>query len=238
MGAAAAGEVAAEIRRLTAERGRAVGLFASAPSQRDTWDALLREAGVDWSRVTAFHLDEYLGFDETHPQSLRRFLLLHFLSRAPLGAFHGLRGEAPDPAAECQRYARMLAGDPPDFALIGIGENGHLAFNDPHVADFDDPVAVKVVELDEECRRQQVHDGAFGALDAVPKRALTLTLPWIMSARRIFTVVPGSRKRAAVEAALHGPVAARCPASILRTHAQARLFLDVASASDTARIVT
>jgi glucosamine-6-phosphate deaminase len=132
----------------------------------------------------------------------------------------------------------MLAGDPPDFALIGIGENGHLAFNDPHVADFDDPVAVKVVELDEDCRRQQVHDGAFATFDDAPKRALTLTLPRIMSATRIFIVVPGSRKRAAVEAALHGPVAVRCPASTLRTHPQARLFLDVASASDTARIVT
>jgi glucosamine-6-phosphate deaminase len=230
MGAAAAGEVAAEIRRLIAERGRAVGLFASAPSQRDTWDALLREAGVDWSRVTAFHLDEYLGFDERHPQSLRRFLLVHFLSRVPIGAFHGLRGEAPDPAAECQRYARLLDGDLPDFALIGIGENGHLAFNDPHAADFDDPSAVKVVELDEECRRQQVHDGAFATLDETPTRALTLTLPRIMSAGRIFTVVPGSRKQAAVEAALHGPVAAACPASILRTHAQACLFLDAASA--------
>jgi len=231
MGAAAAAELAAEIRRLIAERGRAVGLFASAPSQQDTWDALLQQAGVDWSRVTAFHLDEYLGFDETHPQSLRRFLLLHFLSRLPIGAFHGLRGEASDPAAECERYARLLAGDPPDFGLIGIGENGHLAFNDPHAADFDDPSAVKVVELDEECRRQQVHDGAFATLDETPTRAITLTLPRIMSAGRIFTVVPGSRKRAAVGAALHGPVCAACPASILRTHAQACLFLDAESAS-------
>jgi len=231
MGAAAAAEVAAQIRRLIAERGRAVGLFASAPSQRDTWEALLHETGVDWGRVTAFHLDEYLGFDETHAQSLRRFLLVHFLSRIPIGAFHGLRGDAPDPVAECERYARLLAGDPPDFALIGIGENGHLAFNDPHAAEFDDPAAVKVVELDEECRRQQVHDGAFATLDEVPGRALTLTLPRIMSAGRIFAVVPGSRKRAAVEAALHGPVCAACPASILRTHAEAGLFLDAASAS-------
>jgi glucosamine-6-phosphate deaminase len=230
MGAAAAGALAAELRRLIGERGRAVGLFASAPSQRDTWEALLRETGVDWSRVTAFHLDEYLGFDETHPQSLRRFLLVHFLSRVSIGAFHGLRGEAPDPGAECERYVRLLAGDPPDFALIGIGENGHLAFNDPHAADFDDSAAVKVVELDEECRRQQMHDGAFATLDETPKRALTLTLPRIMSAGRLFTVVPGSRKKAAVEAALHGPVCAACPASILRTHAQCQLFLDGESA--------
>jgi len=231
MGAAAAAEVAAQIHRLIAERGRAVGLFASAPSQRDAWDALLCEAGVEWSRLTAFHLDEYLGFDETHPQSLRRFLRLHFLSRVPIGAFHGLRGETPDPAAECERYARLLTEDPPDFALIGIGENGHLAFNDPHVANFDDPSAVKVVELDEKCRQQQVHDGAFVTLDEVPERALTLTLPRIMSAGRMFAVVPGSRKRAAVAAALHGPVCAACPASILRTHARACLFLDAESAS-------
>ncbi len=230
MGAAAAAEVAACIRALIAERGRAVGLFASALSQRSAWNALVGESAVDWGRVTAFHLDEYLGFDQAHPQSFRRYLLDHFLSRVPVCAFHGLRGEAPDAAAECARYARLLALDPPDFALIGIGENGHLAFNDPHVADFNDPASVKVVELDQVCRRQQVHDGAFATLGDVPERALTLTVPAIMQAGRVFVVAPGSRKRAAVEAALHGPVTPACPASVLRTHPRARLFLDAASA--------
>ena len=230
MGAAAAVAVAGHILKSLAERGRAVGLFASALSQRSTWDVLVREPGIDWKRVTAFHLDEYLGFDQTHPQSFRRYLLTNFLSLIPIGAFHALHGEAPDPSAECERYAHLLSLDPPDFALIGIGENGHLAFNDPHVADFNDPAVVKIVELDEPCRRQQVNDGAFSTLDEVPERALTVTVPVIMSVDNVFAVVPGSRKRAAIEAALHGPLTPACPASVLRTHPRCRLFLDAASA--------
>jgi glucosamine-6-phosphate deaminase len=231
MGAAAAGRIAAAIRQLIADRGRAVGLFASAPSQSDTLAALIREPGIDWSRVTAFHLDEYLGFDENHPQSFRRFLREHLLSRVPVGIFHGLGGEAADAGKECARYAALLRGNPPDFAVIGIGENGHLAFNDPAVCDFRDPLAVKVVELDEECRWQQVHDGAFASFEEVPKRALSLTVPQITSAGKIFVAVPGARKKAAVAAALHGPVVTTCPASILRTHPNACLFLDRDSAS-------
>jgi glucosamine-6-phosphate deaminase len=232
MGAAAGGAVAVEIRRLIAERGRAVGIFAAAPSQIEALGALVRAERIDWQRVTAFHLDEYLGFEEAHPQSFRWFLREHLLASVAVGTFHGIRGEASDPAAECARYADLLRADPPDFALIGIGENGHLAFNDPPVADFDDPLVVKVVELDDACRRQQVHDGAFASLDLVPKRAITVTIPAIVGVPTIFAAVPGARKRRAVEAALRGPITTACPASILRQHPKARLFLDEESAPE------
>jgi glucosamine-6-phosphate deaminase len=230
MGAAAGGAVAAEIRRLIAARGRAVGMFAAAPSQIEALAVLVQARGIDWQRVAAFHLDEYLGFEEAHTQSFRWFLREHLLSKVGIGTFHGIRGEASDPAAECARYAGLLRVDPPDFALLGIGENGHLAFNDPPVADFEDPLAVKVVLLDEPCRRQQVHDGAFAALNEVPKRAITVTIPAIAGVPKLFVAVPGARKRKAVEAALQGPIATACPASILRRHPDAHLFLDRESA--------
>lgn len=230
MGAAAAAAVADELRERIAGQGQAAVLLASAPSQFDTWDALALQPGIEWGRVTVFHLDEYVGFDEAHPQSLRGLLKARFLSRIPIGGFHGLRGEAPGPEAECRRYARLLEENPPSLALIGIGENGHLAFNDPHVADFKDPLAVKIVDLDEACRRQQVHDGAFRSISEVPARALTLTIPRIMSAPAVFAAVPGSRKRRAVEAALGGPISPDCPASVLRTHPRCVLFLDTEAA--------
>ena len=230
LGAAAGGAVAAEIRRLIAERGRAVGIFAAAPSQIETLAVLVQAQGIDWPRVTAFHLDEYLGFEETHPQSFRCFLRQYLLSIIAIGTFHGIRGEASDPAAECARYAALLRADPPDFALLGIGENGHLAFNDPPVADFDDPLLVKVVTLDDACRRQQVHDGAFAALIDVPERAVTVTIPAIVGVPKLFLAVPGERKKKAVGVALQGPLTTACPASILRIHPEAYLFLDQASA--------
>jgi glucosamine-6-phosphate deaminase len=229
-GVAAAGALAEAIRGLIAGRGKAVGLFAAAPSQNDALEALIEEPGIDWARVTAFHLDEYMGFGEAHPQSFRRYLREHLVSRVPIGTFHGLRGEAADAAEECSRYAELLRGDPPDFALLGIGENGHLAFNDPPVCDFEDPLEVKVVELDERCRRQQVHDGAFATLDDVPRLALTVTVPLIMRVPKLYVVVSGERKREAVEAALDGPLTTECPASILRRHPAACLFLDKAAA--------
>ncbi|MCL6545702.1 MAG: glucosamine-6-phosphate deaminase [Bryobacteraceae bacterium] len=230
LGRAAAEHVAACLRRLIQERGRAVAVFASAPSQIETLRELVHQPGIDWRRVTAFHLDEYTGLAEDHRQSFRRFLREHLTSRVPLAAFHDLRGDASDPAAECARYASLLNANPPDIALVGIGENGHLAFNDPPVADFHDPLDVKLVELDEICRRQQVHDGLFARIEEVPRFALTLTLPAILRIPRIFAVVPGIRKREAVTAALLGPVSTECPASILRTHPDADLFLDRDSA--------
>ena len=231
MGEAAASAVAAELRRLIAERGRAVGVFASAPSQNEFLAALVAAEGIDWPRVTGFHLDEYLGMDEHAPQSFRRFLVERLVSKVPLGEFRGLRGEAADGDAEAERYARLLAEDPPRFAVLGVGENGHLAFIDPPFCDFDDPAAVKVVELDEVCRRQQVNDGAFATIEEVPRRALSLTIPTIMAVPKLFAVVPGPAKRDAIKAAVEGPIATSCPASILRRHEDAHLFIDRDSAS-------
>lgn len=231
MGAAAAAAVSAEIRRLQAERGRAVAIFASAPSQNEFLAALAGTPGIDWPNVKGFHLDEYLGMGEGAPQSFRRFLLDRLVNKVSFGEFHGLRGEAADAAAECSRYAALLADDPPDFAVLGVGENGHLAFIDPPFCDFDDPQPVKVAELDEVCRAQQVHDGAFAALEAVPTNALSLTIPTIMTRPRLFAIVPGPAKAQAIKGVVEGPIETACPASILRNHPDAHLFIDRDSAS-------
>lgn len=230
MGAAAAGVVAAEIRGLIESRGRAFGIFASAPSQNEFLAALVETPGLDWSRVVAFHLDEYLGMDDQAPQSFRRFLIDRLVSKVAFGEFNGLRGEMGDGTAESERYSELLAANPPDFAVLGIGENGHLAFIDPPFCDFDDPQRVKVVELDEVCRAQQVNDGAFVTIDEVPRHALSLTIPTIMDRPRLFAIAPGPAKRQAIKSAVEGPVATTCPASILRQHPDAHLFIDRDSA--------
>jgi glucosamine-6-phosphate deaminase len=231
MGAAAAAAVAAELRRLLGARGRAVAVFASAPSQNEFLASLTREPGVEWPRVKGFHLDEWAGMVDAAPQSFRKFLLDRLVHKVEFGEFDGLRGEAPDLGAEAERYAARLAEDPPDFAVLGIGENGHLAFIDPPFCDFEDPLAVKVVELDEVCRRQQVNDGLFAGLEEVPRNALSLTIPTIMARPKLFAIVPGPAKRDAIKAAVEGPIATSCPASILRNHPDAHLFIDRDSAS-------
>ena len=177
MGKVAASVIASEIRQLIEDRGRAVVIFASAPSQNEFLANLVAEHGVDWSRVIAFHLDEYLGMSDSAPQSFRRFLIDRLGDKVTLGEFNGLRGESADGNAEAQRYAALLKDNPPDIGVLGIGENGHLAFIDPPFCNFNDPEAVKVVELDEVCRQQQVNDGAFQSLDEVPRNALSLTIP-------------------------------------------------------------
>jgi glucosamine-6-phosphate deaminase len=231
MGAAAAGVIAGEIRSLIESRGRAVGIFASAPSQNEFLAALVEAPGIDWSRVVGFHLDEYLGMDDQAPQSFRRFLIDRLVSKVKLSEFHGLRGEMDDGTAESKRYSELLEANPPDFAVLGIGENGHLAFIDPPFCDFDDPQRVKVVELDEVCRTQQVNDGAFATVDDVPHHALSLTIPTIMARPRLFAIAPGPAKRQAIKSAIEGPVATTCPASILRRHHDAHLFIDRDSAA-------
>ena len=230
MGQAAASVIAAEIRRAIEERGRAVVILASAPSQNEFLANLADAADIDWSRVTAFHLDEYLGMEDNAPQSFRKFLIDRFVSKVPLGQFHGLRGEAPDGNAEAKRYAELLAENPPDIGILGIGENGHLAFIDPPFCDFNDPEAVKVVQLDEICRNQQVNDGAFASLDEVPRDALSLTIPTLMARPKLFAIAPGPAKRQAIKNTVEGPVGTSCPASILRTHKDAHLFIDVVAA--------
>jgi len=230
MGRAAASVIGAEIRNAIQERGRAVVILASAPSQNEFLARLAEAPDLDWSCVTAFHLDEYLGMDEHAPQSFRRFLIDRLVNKVPLAAFHGLRGDAPDGSEEANRYAQLLNENPPDFAVLGIGENGHLAFIDPPFCDFNDPKAVKVVELDEVCRNQQVNDGAFPSLDQVPGNALSLTIPTLMSRPKLFAIAPGPAKREAIRKTVEGPVSTTCPASILRTHPDAHLFIDTVSA--------
>jgi len=230
MGLAAASVIAAEIRRAIQDRGRAVVILASAPSQNEFLASLAEAPEIDWSRVVAFHLDEYLGMDAQAPQSFRRFLIDRLVDKVPLGEFHGLRGDAPDGAAEAKRYAELLRQNPPDFAVLGIGENGHLAFIDPPFCDFNDAEPVKVVQLDEICRNQQVNDGAFASLDEVPRDALSLTIPTLMARPKLFAIAPGPAKRQAIKDAVQGPISTTCPASILRTHPNAHLFIDVVAA--------
>jgi glucosamine-6-phosphate deaminase len=228
-GAASAARFAERLNRVIQAHGKASVIFASAPSQNE-FTAALRQAAIDWPRVTAFHMDEYVGLAADHPASFRRYIREHLLDHVPIAAFHELRGEAPDVEAECARYAALLAEAPPALAAMGIGENGHLAFNDPPVCDFNDPRDVKVVELDHVCRMQQVHDGCFATLADVPTHALSLTVPVFMRTPHAVITVPGPTKRAAVRDTLQGPVTTACPASILRRHPDAALFLDKESA--------
>jgi glucosamine-6-phosphate deaminase len=236
LGRAAGQAVAAHLRALLAKQGGARVIFACAPSQDEFLAALLAasrsaELGFDWSRVTAFHMDDYVGFAADHPQSFRRYLRTRLLDHVAVGAFHPLPAERP-PAVACAAYAALLAAAPIDLICLGIGENGHLAFNDPPVADFDDPALVKGVALDEACRRQQVNDGCFPTLADVPTHALTLTLPVFRDARRLSVHVPGPRKAAAVRATLRDPRSTACPATLLRDHPDATLYVDEAAAAE------
>lgn len=200
-------------------------IFASAPSQADVLAALVSEPGIDWRRVTGFHMDEYIGLDEDDPERFANWLDEHVFSKVPLAAAHRIR-PGDDPASTARDYAELLAEAPIDIVQLGIGVNGHIAFNDPPVADFDDPLDAKVVTLDHQCRQQQVDDGCFATILEVPRQAITLTVPRLMRADRLFCIVPTRAKRAAVDAALNGPVSTDCPASILREHPDCTLYLD------------
>lgn len=222
--------IAADIMRAEIDRaGRAAVVFASAVSQ-DPFLSALRAQEIEWPRITAFHMDEYAGMSGDHPASFRRFLRERLFDHVPVAAFHQLDGQALRAEAECERYAGLLGQASPCLVIMGIGENGHLAFIDPPVCDFLDPRDVRVVELDRVCRLQQVHDGAFPRLDDVPRRALSLTVPFFLRVPRALVFVNGEHKSAAVRAALEGPVVEACPASALRRHPSAILFLDAAAA--------
>lgn len=231
MAVAAALEAHACLRQALGAQGRAAVILASAASQVRFLEVLTGLAGLEWSRVTLFHMDEYLGIGPGHPASFRRFLRERVEERVRPLVFHYLQGESLLPLDECQRYAALLQAQPVDLCCLGIGENGHLAFNDPPVASFDDPHAVKLVKLDEACRQQQVGEGAFPDLAAVPQYAFSLTLPRLCAAGRMVCVVPERRKARAVRDALRGPVGTACPASFLRRQPHATLFLDADSAS-------
>ncbi|WP_219412392.1 6-phosphogluconolactonase [Pseudonocardia nigra] len=229
MGAAAAADVAADLRARLAGQDGVRMVFAAAPSQTEMLDHLVAAPGIDWSRVTAFHMDEYLGLPAEAPARFANWLDRAVFTRLPFAEVHRI-DPGDDPDATVAAYTKLLAEAPIDVVCLGIGQNGHLAFNDPPVADLDDPVAVKVVELDRTCREQQVDDGAFASVDDVPTHAITLTIPRLLDASRLFCVVPGATKRHAVARALHAPVSAADPATALRTHADVTLYLDVEAA--------
>lgn len=231
LGRAAAIAAAAYLRGVISRQGEARVIFACAPSQNEFLSSLIGAAGVDWSRVTAFHMDDYVGLTAAHPQSFRHYLRQHLLRHVRIGRFHPLPAEEPDAATVCARYTELLNEKPIDLVCMGIGENGHIAFNDPPVADFEDPHLVKLVELDHACRQQQVNDGCFPTLADVPRHAFTLTVPVFRRAKRLSLHVPGPRKAAAVQATLEHRVSTACPASILRLHPDATLYIDTAAAS-------
>ncbi|HEY3506510.1 MAG TPA: glucosamine-6-phosphate deaminase [Actinocatenispora sp.] len=232
-GRAAGLAVAELLRRLLAEQPTVRVAFAAAPSQDDMLATLSTVDGLDWSRVEAFQLDDYAGLAVTHPGTFASYLRAHLFDAVRPGQVR-LMAPGDDPAGAAARYADLLAAAPLDLVCLGIGENGHLAFNDPPDADRDDPQPVRVVRLDPRSRQQQVNDGCFATLAEVPTTAVTLTLPTLLAARHLVCVVPGERKRAAVRAALSGPIGPDSPASYLRTHPAAALYLDTAAAGEPA----
>jgi len=227
---AAADRAAGVLAEAVERRGVANAMFATGNSQLGFIDQLVGSTpGVPWSAVVVFHMDEYVGVGPDHPAGFQRWIRERIVEPAHPRAAHYLDGLA-DPGSECARYASLLADHPLDLCCLGIGENGHLAFNDPPVADFDDPLDLKVVELDPGCRAQQVHEGHFPDIDAVPAQAITVTIPALLRARRVLAVVPEGRKAEPVHAALEGPVTNACPASALRAAGDATLLLEPASA--------
>jgi glucosamine-6-phosphate deaminase len=234
MGAASASVIAAELRERLSRQSQVRMIFAAAPSQAETLRRLREEQGIDWDRVTAFHMDEYIGLPADAPQRFAHWLDDAVFAHLPFAAVHHIVPE-PNPATSAETYAACLAEAPIDVVCLGIGVNGHIAFNDPPVADFHDPLDVKIVALDETCRQQQVDDQCFAHYDDVPEQALTLTIPRLLRADRLFCIVPGSIKRDAVRRTLYGPVATTCPASILRQQAHCTLYLDVESDPDAER---
>ena len=204
-------------------------IFAAAPSQNDVLKELDR-ADLDWNRINAFHMDEYVGLAVDAPQCFRSYLDQHVFSRFSFKSVNYILTADEKPEITCQKYVDLLAKNPIDIVFMGIGENGHIAFNDPHVALFNDPESVKIVELDQMCRNQQVNDGCFPTINAVPTHAITLTIPTLLSADKIFCVVPAQTKANAVEAVYKGEITEQCPASILRRHKDATLYCDNDSA--------
>ena len=229
-GAAAAEKAVQRLKTALQERSTARLILATGASQFNLLSHLVQTTEVDWSRVVCFHLDEYIGLPSTHPASFRKYLRERFASLVPISAFHYIQGDASDPIQECSRVGDLLQQAPVDLALVGIGENGHLAFNDPP-ADFQVEDPYIIVDLDEACRMQQVGEGWFSGLEAVPTQAISMTIRQIMRSRTIVCTVPDKRKAQAVHSSLEGPVTPACPASILQQHPDCHMYLDQAAAS-------
>lgn len=232
MGQAAAAEAATHLRKVLRERGEANIIVATGASQFETLSHLVREQDIEWSKVTAFHLDEYVDIPVSHPASFRKYLRERFVEQLPqpLRAFHYVNGDTGNPQAECDRLHGLIGHHPIDVALVGIGENAHLAFNDPP-ADFDTEAAYLVVDLDEACRRQQLGEGWFPTLEDVPQKAISMGIRQILKSKHIIVSCPDERKAKAVQAVVEGPVTNQVPASIMQQHAATTLYLDKPSAS-------
>ena len=230
LGQAAGTQAGERLRAVLATQDTARLVIATGASQFATLATLVAHHGIDWRRVEVFHLDEYIGLPVIHPASFRRYLQERFVARVPaLAAFHGVQGDAADAQAECARLGTLISRAPIDLLLLGIGENGHLAFNDPP-ADVTTRVPYLVVELDAACRQQQFGEGWFPTLDAVPRQAISMSIQQILSARELICSVPDARKARAVQSSLEGPVSAQMPGSYLRNHARCSLHLDRAAA--------
>ena len=231
-GQAAARAAADAIQEIAAARDTIGVIFATGAAQFATLAALTEMKHLPWERITGFHMDEYVGLSADHPGSFRRYMRERLTSRVRMGVFHEMDGSAADPERAARDYAEKLHAADPQLCLLGIGENGHLAFNDPPVADFDDPLDAKVVELDHQCRTQQLAEGWFPTIDDVPTHALSLTIPALMRVPKLIASVPGPRKAAIVRRAIEEPISTACPATILRTHPDVTVYLDSDSASE------
>jgi glucosamine-6-phosphate deaminase len=230
-GLAAARAAATALAGLAASRDSIGVIFATGASQFETLAAFTSMTNVPWSQVRGFHMDEYVGIAADHPASFRHYMRERLVSKVPMHEFFEMDGDAPDPENTAHEYGERLRAADPQLCLLGIGENGHLAFNDPDVADFTDPADAKIVHLDDVCRQQQVAEGWFPNIDEVADSAITLTIPTLMRVPRLIASVPGIRKAVIVKRTLHEPISTACPATILRTHPDATLYLDPESAS-------
>lgn len=232
-GLAAAQAAAEELKRLAAREKDAIGvIFATGASQLEMLRALVKIPDVPWDRICGLHMDEYVGIAKNHRASFRLYLRNELSEKVQMRRFYEVDGNAPDPEKYCQDYADVLRAAHPQVCLLGIGENGHLAFNDPGVADFDDPRDMKIVALDDECKQQQVAEGWFGSTAEVPAHAMTLTIPALLRVPKLIASVPGSRKAKIVSRTLHEAISTACPATILRRHPDATVYLDEESASE------
>lgn len=231
MGKGAKEDIKACFKQLLSEKEEINVIFAAAPSQNDVLASLVEDKEIEWNRINAFHMDEYIGLDKNAPQGFGNFLKEHIFGLVPFKSVNYIDISAKDPEKEAERYSKILLENPTDVVIMGIGENGHIAFNDPPVADFNDPKVVKPVKLDEVCRNQQVHDGCFKTLDEVPTHAMSLTCPTLFKGKHLFCIVPCLTKANAVRETLEGKIDEHCPASILRKHNDATLYLDNDSSS-------
>lgn len=231
LGSIAAKDVASKINEIISKKNKVRMIFAAAPSQNELLSELIKYSNIDWTKITAFHMDEYIGLERHATQAFGKYLGDRIFNLVPFKKVHYINSNANQVLNTCNEYSNLLSEEPIDIVCMGIGENGHIAFNDPPYADFNDLELVKIVQLDEVSRQQQVNDGCFSNLSTVPKEAITLTIPALISAEYLFIVAPGKSKANAIKKTLEGEVTENCPATILRKHKNAKLYLDKDSAS-------